>query len=124
MTLDLDRSVKWYVANFDFKVILINDDQFAILEIAPGRLFFINKVTEEIKRYKYSNGTNHGDVGFHAPDIEKLLERFNSIGTEIIEVEYHEAGWTTIYLKDPDGNFIEIWSGGFGMNNLEYIYRP
>ncbi|RXZ82872.1 VOC family protein [Paenibacillaceae bacterium] len=112
MTLDFERSIKWYQDNFDCKISVNNGIDFAMLEIS-GNPLFIYKM-EKINRNYFPNGDPFFDAGFIADidDLDKLHQKLKTNGNEVTDLEIIEDGkpWA-FYVNDPDGNRICIWRG-------------
>ena len=110
LSSDLHRSVKWYQDNFDFKLLVLNGDEFAMLEIVPGLPFFIDKAAGEIKRNNLHRGGPAEEIGFIADDMDNLYQKLKDNGNMVGDI-YKDGDHWTFYLHDPDGNRICIWSG-------------
>jgi predicted enzyme related to lactoylglutathione lyase len=110
LTNDLARSVKWYQDNFGFEVSVNNGENFAMLMIAPGVPFFINKASGEITRNLLFHGGHLEEIGFIADDMDNLHQQLKDNGTDVNDL-YKDGEHWNMYLHDPDGNKICIWSG-------------
>jgi hypothetical protein len=77
LTYDMDRSVKWYQENFDFKLLI---KMMKMLEIAPGVPFFIDSTSGEIARNRIYHGGTMEEIGFIADDMENLHQRLKDNG--------------------------------------------
>jgi predicted enzyme related to lactoylglutathione lyase len=109
LTIDIDKSVKWYQDNFGFQVLVFNGIDFAMLEISQGKPLFIYKVNK-IERNYFPNGEPCFDIGFIAEDMDNLYQKLKVNGIEMSELRKDGEHWT-IDLYDPDGNRMCIWSG-------------
>jgi hypothetical protein len=106
------ESALWYSEHFGFKVLSIHD-KFATLLIAPGRILFLN-TGEDMPR----------NIGFLTHNIVELHRHLKQRGLELDD-QSNDQHSTWFSLKDPSGNYIEIWVGDrFGMNNVKFSYPP
>src|SRR5690606_13495060 len=100
---NIEASAKWYYEMFGFQVLEMNATH-AALQLAPGVLFYLS--TDEDSERQLSFSTKHW---------EELRRHLLSKGIEFIEE--HGVHW--YQFKDPDGNKVGAWKGGFGMEFLE-----
>jgi len=103
---DMQKAVKWYYQAFGFQLLSIGSD-FATLQIAPGRILFMDR---GINPNGYL-GLKSGRIG----DIQNRLVQAQ-IAFEFPEDENR----TYFQLNDPDGNKIVVMPGVFGLEMLEY----
>ncbi|MBD3922339.1 VOC family protein [Paenibacillus sp. PR3] len=113
MTLDFERSIKWYQDNLDCTVSVNNGIDFAMLEFS-GNPMFIYKL-EQINRNYLPNGEPFYDAGFivDIDDLDKLHQKLKNNGNEVTDLEIEEEDgkpWA-FYVNDPDGNRICFWRG-------------
>ena len=88
---DIARSVEHYTSHFGGEV-LYQDDTWAFVKMGDVKLAFVTP----------SQHPPH--VAFHV-DLDDLQKRADAAG---VEVEEHRDGTRGIYLKDPDGNAVEL----------------
>ena len=90
---DIDKSVEWYQKQFGASV-LYQDKTWAFLQVGGNKLALVTP-------------------GQHPPHLafsvtgEQLDEASRSTG---IAIDKHRDGTKGIYLKDPDGNAVELIS--------------
>jgi hypothetical protein len=105
---DAIRSAKWYYDHFGCRLITLNGNGFATLQLAPGRIMFLTKDKESAR-----------NVGFVATNIVALRNHLRKLNAEIEDNDDPESTW--FMMTDPDGNRIEIWNGDrFGVNTVNY----
>ena len=82
---DIDRSLKWYEEKFDFEKIY-SDDTWAIIKFSNIKLALVVK----------SQHPNHFAI---------LNDKINKDDVDVVE---HRDKSISKYIKDIDGNFIEL----------------
>ena len=86
---NIANSVKWYVENYDAKV-LYEDDAWAMMEIAGARIALVSP-------------NQHPPHFCFEVDDKFISEKLSSK-----VFKKHRDGSESCYIRDPDGNFIEF----------------
>ncbi|MCC2684247.1 MAG: glyoxalase [Paenibacillaceae bacterium] len=111
---DLREALAWYGQALRFKVLAYNP-KFATLEMAPGRLAFVNR-SEEL--------SGSSCIGLHVPDTEGLHRHLTAIGAEVGPLMDGIGGMKHFDFQDPYGNKFGVVGGFFGQNRIEYVIDP
>jgi catechol 2,3-dioxygenase-like lactoylglutathione lyase family enzyme len=90
---DIARSVDWYTGQFGATV-LYQDKTWAFLQVGGNKLALVTP------------GQHPPHLAFSVTE-EQLAEASQSTG---ISIDKHRDGTKGIYLKDPDGNALELIS--------------
>jgi predicted transcriptional regulator YdeE len=102
------RSAKWYNDHLGCRLITLNGNGFATLQLAPGRILFLTKDTDAARK-----------IGFIVTNIVGLRNHLNKLNAVIEDNDDPESTW--FMMTDPDGNRIEIWNGDrFGVDHVTY----
>jgi lactoylglutathione lyase len=113
---DLDRSIEFYTQVMGMKLIHRSKipsvgGEIAVLN-SPGseqvlELNFYEDSSKYNTPYVVGEGLDH--LGFQVEDLEKTLSKFSKIGIEpFVEVDSGGLG-KYVYVKDPDGIWLEIY---------------
>jgi hypothetical protein len=102
-TSDLPRSCKWYYEAFGFQIVAINSD-FATIEIAPGRLMFLEREDRFPRK-----------LSFKTRNIKALKRQLNEA-----EINIEQENELFITVCDPDGNILDVYYSGFGTEWLSH----
>ncbi|MCQ6557170.1 VOC family protein [Paenibacillus mendelii] len=111
---DLNQALLWYCRCLGFKVMAYNP-HFATVEVAPGRICWINQNKEKV---------GQGRFDFHVPNTDAFHQHLVQCGADVSELEVGVANTLWFEFRDPDGNEFGAWSGLFGLNELEYHAGP
>lgn len=111
---DLNEALVWYSKCLGFQVLAYNP-QFATLEIAPGRICWLNQNKEKV-------GSSRFDL--HIPDMAAFHRHLVDCGADTDELEEGVGGTLWFEFRDPDSNIFGAWSGLFGLNELTYTPGP
>jgi catechol 2,3-dioxygenase-like lactoylglutathione lyase family enzyme len=90
---DIDQSVQWYTKQFGAKV-LYQDETWAFLQVGGSKLALVTP-------------TQHPPHVAFSVTPEQLDEASAAAG---IPIDKHRDGSQGIYLKDPNGNAVELIS--------------
>ena len=113
---DLDRSLRFYTEQLGLKEVRRKDvraDGLGIWVVlqdpGSGHLIELNWYPEGSRHgvpYVAGEGLDH--VGFVVDDVADTYERLVAAGAEPAIPPSEYEGWTA-YVKDPDGNWIEVY---------------
>lgn len=113
---DLDRSVRFYTEQLGLKEMRRKDARadglgiWVVLQDAEsGQRIELNWYPEGSRHgvpYVAGEGLDH--LGFVVDDVAEAYDRLVAAGAEPAVPPSEYAGWTA-YVKDPDGNWIEIY---------------
>ena len=116
---DMEKSVAWYQENLGFvtKDEFRNDEMhIVLLQAGEARLeLFVLKEGKVLPDYRKSLLTDLGTVGtkhlaFQVTNIEKMVDKLKEKGVEIeSEVDTAAFGGKYAFIKDTDGNLIELF---------------
>ena len=110
---DLDRSIAFYRGlgfRVKFKGEMKHGGQFVhmVLGNFPHRLE-LNYYPPKNRFYEpYHSGTEFDHLGFYAADMDAVAKRARRMKAPIAE-EFQEGSTRLIYLKDPDGLWVEFF---------------
>jgi len=90
---DIAASVAWYTTTCG-ATILYQDSTWAMLQIGKGKLALVSA----------SQHPNHIGLRIDAADLDSAAQSFAG------PLENHRDGTRGLYIKDPDGNTIELIS--------------
>lgn len=112
---------KWYIENFGFKrarlIPLGDDNQIIFIKNNENVYLEIFKTEEkspiadpEKDGYPFK-GIRH--IAFQVEDVDKTLARIKDANISLGPLGFDDfiPGWKTIWIKDPDGNIVEISQG-------------
>ncbi len=115
------RIEEWYVKNFNFKrarlvplgadnqIIFIKNEQNVYLEIfkSEGKSPI---APPEKDGYAYS-GWRH--IAFQVENIDETMKNIENCEISLGPLSFDDfiKGWRTVWLKDPDGNIVEVSQG-------------
>lgn len=117
---DLSRAAEFYRRVFDLET-LVDSDRLAALGVAGRQvlLLFCAGLTNEDLRTSGGVIPEHtGAVGSHfafsisAAEVDNWQERFRQENVEVESVVEWPNGGRSLYVRDPDGNLIELATPG------------
>lgn len=112
---DLADALEWYGKTLHFRVLAFNPF-FATVEMAPGRICWIRK-NEEL-------AGNKTQLTLHIPNTEAFHKHLLELGVDVDPLEVGVADTWWFEFRDPDGNRFGVWSGLFGLNDVEITMKP
>lgn len=111
----------WYIENFGFKrarlVPLGDDNQIIFIKNKENLYLEIFKTEEKSPLeapdkdgYQF-RGFRH--IAFQVDDIEEAMSKIKDPNVSLGPLEFEDfiPGWKTVWIKDPDGNIVEISQG-------------
>ncbi len=104
---DLDRTLAFYQKVFDVEVMYHQNNFLQVTTPGANDIIVFEK-----KKANYGETGGIAHFGFrlrNAKDINKMAERIDSAGGEIIEKGEFVPGEPYVFFKDPDGYEIEVW---------------
>ena len=104
---DLDRTLTFYQKVFDVEVMYHQDNFLQVTTPGANDIIVFEK-----KKANYGESGGIAHFGFrlrNAKDINKMAERIDSAGGEIIDKGEFVPGEPYVFFKDPDGYEIEVW---------------
>lgn len=115
------RIEEWYIKNFNFKrarLIPLGDDN-QIIFIKNAQNFYIEIFrTEENSPINppendgyHFKGFRH--IAFQVDDIDLALKGIKDYQVSLGPISFDDfiPGWRTVWIKDPDGNIVEVSQG-------------
>jgi catechol 2,3-dioxygenase-like lactoylglutathione lyase family enzyme len=104
---DLNRTLAFYQKVFDVEVICRQDNFLQVTTPGANDIIVFEK-----KKATYGKTGGIAHFGFrlrNAKDINKMAQRIDSAGGEIIDKGEFVPGEPYLFFKDPDGYEIEVW---------------
>lgn len=110
---DIDKSLKFYQNLFNLNLthtIKLEDSILYYLSDEDGQTQIELTVNFDIPEGGYTNGTAFGHLAFGIDSFDKFNEKLSKMGIEYICEPFilKEADSVIAFIKDPDGNEIEI----------------
>jgi lactoylglutathione lyase len=117
---DLERSLKFYTELFGLKEVARGDHRkynaglFVLLRDATsGQKLELNWYPEDsIYAIPFTPGEGLDHIAFVVDDLKAAYKEFLEKGVEPTEISPSSFGGWVAYVKDPDGNWIEIYQRG------------
>lgn len=112
-TKDADKSMDFYKNLLDMnlvRTIKLDDCVLYFLSDEDGQTQIELTSNFETPENGYVNGNAFGHFAFGVKSIEEFSKKLHSMGYEYFYEPFYmeEAGSTIAFIKDPDGNEIEI----------------
>ncbi|MDZ5472896.1 VOC family protein [Bacillus sp. 31A1R] len=115
-TSNIKKSATWYMENLNLVLLIdVNEESTqAQLKITPEQSIFLIKTPEKFNlTYKEIDGHEQCLLTLEVTNINDLHEKLRNNLDDIEEIQDHNECGSSFYIKDPDGNKIDIW-GGWG----------
>jgi len=114
---DLERSLKFYTEVFGLKEVARGDHQkygaglYVLLrDIKSGQKLELNWYPEGSRHATpYTPGEGLDHIAFVVDDLKVKYKEMLEKGAEPTDIDPSETGGWLAYLRDPDGNWIEIY---------------
>lgn len=112
---DLDKSMRFYTELLDMNrtgEVKLDDCTLYYLSDEDGQTQIELTYNKETPENGYENGNAFGHLAFETNSMEEFSKRMQSMGYEYLYEPYFmpEVNMHIAFLKDPDGNEIEIMS--------------
>lgn len=112
-TKNIDKSLDFYTKLLGLnlvRTIKLDDCILYFLSDEDGQTQIEITANFENPKNGYENGTAFGHFAFGVDSMEEFGKKLHSMGYEYMYEPYYmkEAGSTIAFIKDPDGNEIEI----------------
>ncbi len=110
---DIDKSMDFYTKLLDMnlvRTIKLDDCILYFLSDEDGQTQIELTANFENPENGYTNGNAFGHFAFGVDSMDEFTKKLHSMGYEYLYEPYYmeEAGSTIAFIKDPDGNEIEI----------------
>lgn len=112
-TKDIDKSMDFYTKLLGLnlvRTIKLEDCILYFLSDEDGQTQIELTANFENPENGYENGNAFGHFAFGVESMDEFTKKLHSMGYEYLYEPYYmeEAGSTIAFIKDPDGNEIEI----------------
>ncbi len=112
---DIDASMRFYTELLDMNrtgEVALDDCTLYYLSDEDGQTQIELTYNKETPENGYKNGNAFGHLAFETNSMEEFSKRMQSMGYEYLYEPYFmpEVNMHIAFLKDPDGNEIEIMS--------------
>lgn len=110
---DIDKSMEFYTKLLDMnlvRTIMLEDCVLYFLSDEDGQTQIELTANFETPENGYENGNAFGHFAFGVKSMEEFTKKLHSMGYEYLYEPFfmEEAGSTIAFIKDPDGNEIEL----------------
>ncbi len=110
---DLEKSLDFYTKLLDMnlvRTIMLEDAALYFLSDVDGQTQIELTANFETPENGYEQGNAFGHFAFGVPSMDEFTKKLHSLGYEYLYEPFHmrEAGSKIAFIKDPDGNEIEI----------------
>lgn len=110
---DADKSIDFYTKLFDLnlvKTIMLEDSILYFLSDTDGQTQIELTANFETPENGYTNGDAFGHLAFGVDSIDEFSQKLRSFGYQYLYEPFFmkEADSIIAFIKDPDGNEIEI----------------
>ena len=110
---DIDASMRFYTELLDLNrtgEVKLDDSTLYYLSDEDGQTQVELTYNNETPKEGYKNGNAFGHLAFEAKSMEEFTEKMNKFGYKYLFETYFmpEVNMHIAFLKDPDGNEIEI----------------
>lgn len=110
---DIDKSMDFYTKLLDLNLvntIKLNDSILYFLSDEDGQTQIELTSNFETPQNGYTTGNAFGHLAFGIKSFQEFTSKLHSLGYEYLYEPYYmpEADLTVAFIKDPDGNEVEI----------------
>lgn len=110
---DIDKSIEFYTKLLDMnlvRTIKLDDCVLYFLSDNDGQTQIELTANFENPENGYENGNAFGHFAFEVESMDEFTQKLASMGYEYLYEPFYmeEAGSTIAFIKDPDGNEIEL----------------
>lgn len=105
---DYKRSIERYGEHFGFRVVTEDPFYVELVNDSGIRILFQQNDHGLHSHFVYPDGASQSSYGFIVDDAEAVYHDLKDRGVRVGEF-FHYQG-KSFSFRDPDGNFIEIWS--------------
>ncbi len=110
---NIDESMKFYTELFDLNrtgEVKLDDSTLYYLSDEDGQTQIELTYNNETPKEGYKNGNAFGHLAFEAKSMDEFTDKMNKFGYKYLYEPYFmpEVNMRIAFLKDPDGNEIEI----------------
>lgn len=110
---DLEKSLDFYTKLLNMnlvRTIMLEDAALYFLSDIDGQTQIELTVNFETPENGYENGNAFGHFAFGVDSMDEFTKKLHSMGYEYLYEPFYmeEAGSKIAFIKDPDGNEIEI----------------
>lgn len=109
---NIKKSADWYVNNLHLTLIRAVDEtsNHAQLKIASEQAIFLIKTKEQMNlNYQEIDGNEQCFLTIEVANIHKLHQQLVNNGVDVSGIQDNGDCGLNLYIKDPDGNLIDIW---------------
>lgn len=110
MVSNIDRSIKFYIEELGMKLLFkskIKETGGQVAWLKSPRSKQILELNWYPKKYKFGGRSGLDHLCFEVPDAYKFSDKLAKNYRRPIR-PFVESNWVLSYIKDPDGNWIEL----------------
>lgn len=111
---NIKESADWYVNNLQLTLLNEVDESSkqAQLRITSEQTLFLIKTKEQMNlNYQEIDGNEQCFLTLEVSNIRKFHQQLVNNEVEVLDIQDNGDCGLNIFIKDPDGNLIDIWGG-------------
>jgi lactoylglutathione lyase len=111
MVSNLERSVKFYTKDLGMKLMFttkIKETGGRVAWLRSPRSKQVLELNWYPKSYKFGGTSGLDHLAFEVDDAERQFDRLSNRGYKTGIKPFSEGRWVLAYVRDPDGNWIEL----------------
>ncbi|CAG9623646.1 VOC family protein [Sutcliffiella rhizosphaerae] len=111
---NIEESTSWYqrILRLERMNDITSESTQAQFRITPDQSIFLIKTAEKVNlTYTEIDGNEQCILTLAVSNIRELYEEIKAMESDISSIEDNGACGLSFYVKDPDGNKIELWGG-------------